>query len=117
VQQLYTRLITEDKADFLISPYGSATAAASTVVTEQYSKTNIVVGAASNSTFTGGYRHAFEVYSPASKYLSGTMDMLARLDPSARRLALVNEKEPFSDRRGERGQDLRGTAWLRGRAI
>jgi ABC-type branched-subunit amino acid transport system substrate-binding protein len=96
VQQLYTRLITEDKADFLISPYGSATAAASAVVTEQYGKTNLVVGAASDSTFTRGYRHAFQVYSPASVYLSGAMDMLARLDPSARRLALVHEKEPFS---------------------
>src|SRR5579871_334322 len=32
VQQLYTRLITDDKVDFLISPYGSASAAASMVV-------------------------------------------------------------------------------------
>ncbi len=96
VQQLYTRLITEDKVDFLISPYGSATAAASAVVTEQYEKTNLVVGAASNSTFTRGYRHAFQVYSPASKYLTGALDLLKATDPNAKRIALINEKDPFS---------------------
>lgn len=96
VQQLYTRLITEDKADFLISPYGSATAAASAVVSEQYGKTNLLVGAASDSTFTRGYKHAFQVYTPASKYLAGALDLLKKLDPAAKRLALINEKEPFS---------------------
>jgi branched-chain amino acid transport system substrate-binding protein len=96
VQELYTRLITEDKVDFLISPYGSATAAASAVVSEQYGRTNLIVGAASNSTFTRGYTHAFQVYSPASKYLTGALDLLKSLNPSVRRVALVNEKDPFS---------------------
>ncbi len=96
VQQLYTRLITEDGADFLISPYSSASAAAAAVVTEQYGRTHVVVGAASDSIFARGYRHAFQVYSPASKYLTGALDMLRRLDPPARRLALVYEKDPLA---------------------
>ncbi|HZQ38469.1 MAG TPA: amino acid ABC transporter substrate-binding protein, partial [Dehalococcoidia bacterium] len=96
VQQLYTRLITEDKVDFLISPYSSGMAAASAVVTEQYGKTNLLVGAADDGAFSRGYKHAFQVYSPGSKYLTGALDMLAKADPNARRVALVNEKEPFS---------------------
>ncbi|HEY3115323.1 MAG TPA: amino acid ABC transporter substrate-binding protein, partial [Chloroflexota bacterium] len=86
----------DDKADFLISPYGSATAAASAVVTEQYEKTNLIVGAAAGSTFTRGYKHAFQVYSPGSKYLTGAIDALQKTDPSAKRVALVYEKDPFS---------------------
>jgi branched-chain amino acid transport system substrate-binding protein len=54
------------------------------------------VGAAANSTFTRGYRHAFQVYSPASKYLEGAVDMLKSANPTAKRLALINEKDPFS---------------------
>jgi len=96
VQQLYTRLITDDKVDFLISPYGSASAAASMVVTEQYGKTNLVVGAASYSIFQRGYRHVFQVYSPAGEYLTGALDLLRAQNPSANRIVLVNENEPFS---------------------
>ena len=96
VQQLYTRLITEDGADFLISPYSSASAAAAAVVTEQYGRTHVVVGAASDSIFARGYRHAFQVYSPASKYLTGALDLLKATDPNAKRIALINEKDPFS---------------------
>ena len=96
VQQLYTRLITNDKVDFLISPYSSGMAAASAVVTEQYGKTNLLVGAADDGAFSRGYKHAFQVYTPGSKYLTGALDMLAKVDPNARKIAFVNENEPFS---------------------
>ena len=32
----------------------------------------------------------------ASKYLVGAIDMLKTLNPNAKRLALINEKDPFS---------------------
>ena len=38
VQQLYTRMILEDKADFLFSPYSSSLTATAAVVTEQNEK-------------------------------------------------------------------------------
>ena len=38
VQQLYSRMILEDKADFLFSPYSSPLTATASVVTEQYGK-------------------------------------------------------------------------------
>ena len=38
VQQLYTRLINEDKADFLFSPYSSGLTAPAAVISEQYGK-------------------------------------------------------------------------------
>ena len=38
VQQLYTRLITQDKAQFLFSPYSSGLSATAAIISEQYGK-------------------------------------------------------------------------------
>ena len=46
VQELYTKLATEDKADFLISPYSSGLADAAAVIAEQYGKIMVTTGAA-----------------------------------------------------------------------
>ena len=47
VQELYTRLITEDEADLLISPYSSGLTASAAVIAEQYGRVMITTGAAS----------------------------------------------------------------------
>ena len=46
VQQLYTRLINQDKANFLFSPYSSGLTAPATVISEQYGKIMIDSGGA-----------------------------------------------------------------------
>src|SRR5215208_5329661 len=45
VQELYTRLITEDNADFLISPYSSGLTAAASIIADQNGKIMITAGA------------------------------------------------------------------------
>src|SRR5512135_464578 len=60
VQELYTKLVTEDNADFLISPYSSGLADASAVVAEQYSKIMITTGAASEGTYKKGYTLVYQ---------------------------------------------------------
>jgi ABC-type branched-subunit amino acid transport system substrate-binding protein len=96
VQELYTRLATEDQADFLISPYSSGLTAASSVIAEQYGKVMITTGAASDSNYTQGYTQVFQVYTPASRYLTGAVDLLAHIDPAARKIAFVYENDRFS---------------------
>lgn len=51
VQQLYVRLINQDKADFLVSPYSSGLTASSAIIAEQYEKVMLATGAASDSIF------------------------------------------------------------------
>jgi branched-chain amino acid transport system substrate-binding protein len=96
VQELYTKLINQDKADFLISPYSSGLADAAAVIAQQYNKILISAGAASDSTYKKGYTLIFQVYTPASRYLTGALDLLAKMDPGAKKLAIIHEKDKFS---------------------
>ena len=96
VQELYTRLSTEDNADFLISPYSSGLTAAAALIAEQYGKIMITTGAASDSTYKEGYTLVFQAYTPASRYLTGAVDLLANEDASVKKLAFVYENDRFS---------------------
>jgi branched-chain amino acid transport system substrate-binding protein len=96
VQELYTRLATEDNADFLISPYSSGLTAAAAVIAEQYGKVMITTGAASDATYKEGYTLVFQAYTPASRYLTGAVDLLGHLDPSIKKVAFVYENDKFS---------------------
>jgi ABC-type branched-subunit amino acid transport system substrate-binding protein len=96
VQELYTRLATDDNADFLISPYSSGLADASAVIAEQYGKVMITAGAASDSTYKKGYTLVYQTYTPASRYLTGALDLLASLDSSVKNIAIVHENDKFS---------------------
>jgi ABC-type branched-subunit amino acid transport system substrate-binding protein len=96
VQELYTKLINDDKADFLISPYSSGLADTSAVIAEQYGKVMITTGAASDATYKKGYTHVYQTYTPASRYLTGAADLLKKLDASAKTIAIVHENDKFS---------------------
>jgi ABC-type branched-subunit amino acid transport system substrate-binding protein len=95
VQELYTRLITEDDADFLISPYSSGLTAAASIIAEQNSKVMITAGAAEDDAYKTGNTMLFQLYTPGSFYLISTVDMLKKLDPEAK-VAVVHENDKFS---------------------
>ena len=96
VQELYTRLINNDKADFLISPYSSGLADAAAVIAQQYKRIMVTAGASSDSTQYKGYSLVYMTYTPASKYLNGAIDLLGKLDPQGKKIAIINEKDKFS---------------------
>ena len=96
VQELYTRLATEDNADYLISPYSSGLTAAAAVIAEQYGKVMVTTGAASDSAYQQGYTMVYQAYTPASRYLTGAVDLLETVDPNVKKLAFVYENSKFS---------------------
>jgi branched-chain amino acid transport system substrate-binding protein len=95
VQELYTRLVARDRADFLISPYSSGLTAAAAVIAEQNGKVMITTGAADDDTYRQGYTGIFQLYTPGSRYFTSTLDLLKRLDPGAK-IAVVHERDKFS---------------------
>src|SRR5208282_604393 len=83
VQQLYSRMILEEKADFLFSPYSSSLTATAAVVTEQYGKIMLTTGAAEEKTYKLGNHSLFQMFTPASQYLTVALDALKSKDPKA----------------------------------
>jgi branched-chain amino acid transport system substrate-binding protein len=95
VQQLYSRLILQDKAEFLFSPYSSPLTATAAVVTEQYGKIMLTTGAAEEKTYKLGNKYLFQMFAPATEYLEIALDALKATDPKAT-IAFVYEDAAFS---------------------
>ena len=95
VQQLYTRLINHDKAQFLFSPYSSGLTAPAAVISEEYNKIMINSGGAEEKPFEHGNKYLFMVITPAGHYLSGAIEALKAEGP-ARQIAMVYSDDPFS---------------------
>ena len=74
---LMQKLITEDKANFLLGPYGSAATATDAAIAEQNQIPMVEANGAAQSIFNQGYKYTFGVLSPANKYLQGVIDMAA----------------------------------------
>ena len=94
VQQLYTRLVTQDKANFLFGPYSSGLTASAAIVSEQSGRIMLTT-AAEEKTYALGNRYLFQVISPAHEYLASALDVLKSRDPNSR-LALVYADESFA---------------------
>jgi len=95
VQQLYTRLIAQDKAQFLFSPYSSGLVATAAIISEQYGKVMVTTGGAEEKTYRLGNKNLFQLYSGAGQYLAGAVAALKEKDPNAR-VAFVYEDDPFT---------------------
>lgn len=95
VQQLYSRLILQDKADFLFSPYSSGLTATAAIISEQYSKVMLTTGAAEDKTYKLGNRYLFQIYTPASHYLTSALDVVQQRNAKAK-IAFVYSDDGFS---------------------
>jgi branched-chain amino acid transport system substrate-binding protein len=95
VQQLYTRLILEDKSQFLLGPYSSGLTATAAVITEQYGTIMLDGGGAEAKIFELGNKYLFQVLSVADQYLSGAIAELKQHNPHAK-VAFVYSDDPFS---------------------
>ena len=93
---LMQKLITEDKANFLLGPYGSAATATDAAIAEQNQIPMVEANGAAQSIFNQGYKYTFGVLSPANKYLQGVVDMAATLNPKPTRIAMLSADDNFS---------------------
>ncbi len=75
---LYEKLITEDKVDAVLGPYGSPYTDAVADVTERHRKLMVAPGAATTSIWEKGRRYLIMVLSPLEASTAGTIDLAAR---------------------------------------
>src|SRR5437899_3625422 len=86
---LVQKLITDEKANFILGPYGSAATASDAIVAERNSIPMVEANGAAQSIFSKGYKFTFGVLSPANKYLTGVLDMAATLNPKPTTIAML----------------------------
>ncbi|HEY8069355.1 MAG TPA: amino acid ABC transporter substrate-binding protein [Burkholderiales bacterium] len=95
VQQLYTRLIVQDKAQFLFGPYSSGLTATAAVISEQYGRIMLIGGGAEGKTYQLGNKYLFQCITTADYYLSGAIQALKEKEARAK-IAFVYSDDPFS---------------------
>lgn len=100
LQQLYTRLILQDNADFLFSPYSSGLTATAALISEQYGKIMMASGAADDAIYQNGNHYLYQIYSPASSYLKGILDIIKTFDSDGMhdhaRVSIIYEDDTFT---------------------
>jgi branched-chain amino acid transport system substrate-binding protein len=89
-------LITKEHVQFLLAPYGSDATAAVARVAEQYRVPHVAGNGAARTIYTQRYRYTFGVQSPSDEYMSGVLDVAARLSPRPSTIALLSADDSFS---------------------
>jgi len=75
---LYGKLVTEDRVDLVLSPYGTPLTLAASQVTEKHKVVMLASAAAGEKIWERGYQYIFGVYAPAGRYFIGFLDLMAR---------------------------------------
>ncbi len=78
VGPLYEKLITEDRVDMILSPYGSTLTMRATEVTEKHKYVMLAASASSRKIWASGFEYVFGIYSTADRYFIGFLDLVAR---------------------------------------
>jgi branched-chain amino acid transport system substrate-binding protein len=96
VTSFVERLITVDKVNFLLTPYSSPLTLAGAPVAEKYGMLYMDHGGASDRIFTQGFQYIVQTIGPGSRYHVGTLNLMHKIDPKAKRLALLYKDAEFS---------------------
>ncbi len=91
----YVQLVTRDKVNFLLGPFNSNDALDDSSVAEKYEVPMVEGGGASGQIFARGYKYIFGTLPPADEYYRSTVEMLGKLDPKVRTVALVAADDSF----------------------
>src|SRR5436309_8105310 len=95
ISPLYTSIITQDHAQFLLAPYSSGLTGTAATLAEQNNLVMLSHGGSSDSIWTKGYKNVFGVLSPASTYFNHAIDWLKANYPDDK-LAFLYAGDSFS---------------------
>src|SRR5947209_1072606 len=95
ISPLYTRIISQDHAQFLLAPYSSLLTGTAAPLADSYNLVMLSHGGSADSIWTKGYKNLFEVLSSASTYFNNAIDWLKANHPSDK-LAFLHADDSFS---------------------
>ena len=91
----YVQLVTQEKVNFLLGPFSSNDALDDSSVAEKYQVPMVQGGGASSQIFSRGYKYIFGTLPPADDYFHSTIQMMMKLDPKPKTVALVCADDSF----------------------
>lgn len=93
--KLTEKLITEDKAQFILGPFSSPITMQTSVIGEKYKVITIAPLANSDAIYARGFKYVFSTLPPATKYMKLFLDMAVTLEPKPRTIAIMALNNPF----------------------
>ncbi len=94
--KLVEKFIDQDKVNFILGPYGSATAFATAAVVERKKIPMVEGNGSSEKIFSQGFRYTFAVLSPAKRYLEGVIELALKQKDKPKTVAVVAANDLFS---------------------
>ena len=96
LEENITRLIKEDRVDFILGPFTSGFNLAASQITEKYGKIMIESGGASDSIFTRDQHFTFATQTSASWWFKDFFDMISQINPAPKTYALITPDKLFT---------------------
>jgi branched-chain amino acid transport system substrate-binding protein len=93
--QAAEQLITQEKVQFLFSPFGSGATKAASTVSEKYGIPTVAATASSSQVYDQGYKYLFGTFTPNDTLTSPLSDIVARKAPDVKRVAILARNDLF----------------------
>ena len=87
--RLYEKLITEDKVDAILGPYGTAITEAVADIPDKYRKVMVAANAATSSIWEKGRKYLIMVLAPVDSAAIGVLELAAR--NGLKKVAIINQ--------------------------
>ena len=87
--RLYEKLITEDKVDAILGPYGTAITEAVADIPDKHRKVMVAANAATSSIWEKGRKYLIMVLAPVNSAAIGALDLAAR--NGLKKVAIINQ--------------------------
>ena len=94
--QLTQQLITTDKVNFLLGPYGTSSTLQDEAIAEQYKIPMVEGNGAAKAIFSKGFHYIFGVLSPASEYAKVMLEAALALPNPPKTVAIISANDAFS---------------------
>ena len=89
------KLITDDKVDFLFSPFGSGATKAASAVAEKNGIPMLASTASSAEVFDQGYKNLFGLYTDNSTLTEPLADLITQRQPGIKRVAILSRNDLY----------------------
>jgi len=93
--RLYEKLATSDNVDFFFAPYGSGQTFVVAGLGDKYKKFMVSTSGAAPNIYQQGYKYIVQGIMQADQFGRPYLDMLAKIDPNNKKIAMIYEDHLF----------------------